>query len=49
MIVVLNADGEVSYTSPALVRLLGYDHLDRIGTEILPDEQLDRARSSSRR
>jgi diguanylate cyclase (GGDEF)-like protein/PAS domain S-box-containing protein len=43
VILVLDAASEVSYTSPALVRLLGYDHLDRIGPEIIPDDELERA------
>jgi diguanylate cyclase (GGDEF)-like protein/PAS domain S-box-containing protein len=43
VIMVINADGLVSYTSPALLRLLGYDHLERIGVEILPDGEVDRA------
>jgi diguanylate cyclase (GGDEF)-like protein/PAS domain S-box-containing protein len=43
VILVLNAKSEVSYTSPALVRLLGYDHLDRIGPEIIPEGELERA------
>ncbi len=42
-IMVLEADGQVSYTSPALIRLLGYKHLERIGREVLPEEEIDRA------
>jgi diguanylate cyclase (GGDEF)-like protein/PAS domain S-box-containing protein len=43
VILVLQADGQVSYTSPALMRLLGYEQLDRIGREVLPDDQIERA------
>jgi diguanylate cyclase (GGDEF)-like protein/PAS domain S-box-containing protein len=43
VIMVVQADGEVSYTSPALLRLLGYRQLERIGREILPDDEIDRA------
>ena len=42
-IMVLGADGTVSYTSPALLRLLGYQELDRVGREVLPDSEIDRA------
>ena len=43
VIMVLQADGVVSYTSPALLRLLGYSQLERIGVEILPDDEVGRA------
>ena len=43
VIMVLQADGVVSYTSPALLRLLGYRQLERIGVEILPDDEVGRA------
>jgi len=43
VIMVLQADGQVSYTSPALLRLLGYKQLERIGREILPEHEIDRA------
>ena len=43
VIMVLGPDGFVSYTSPSLLRLLGYDQLVHIGTDILPDDQVDRA------
>jgi diguanylate cyclase (GGDEF)-like protein/PAS domain S-box-containing protein len=43
IIMVLQADGIVSYTSPALLRLLGYRQLERIGVEILPDDEIERA------
>ena len=43
VIMVMQADGVVSYTSPALLRLLGYRSLERIGVEILPDDEIARA------
>jgi diguanylate cyclase (GGDEF)-like protein/PAS domain S-box-containing protein len=43
VIMVLGPDGYVSYTSPSLLRLLGYEELVHIGTDILPDDQVDRA------
>ena len=43
VIMVLGADGMVSYTSPALMRLLGYEQLEHIGADILPDHEVDRA------
>ena len=43
VILVLKPTGHVSYTSPALLRLLGYERLEHIGTDILPDDEVDRA------
>ncbi|HTK14782.1 MAG TPA: EAL domain-containing protein [Acidimicrobiia bacterium] len=43
VIMVMGPDGFVSYTSPSLLRLLGYDHLVHIGTDILPEDEVDRA------
>ncbi len=43
VIMVMQADGMISYTSPALLRLLGYRSLERIGIEILPDDEIARA------
>jgi diguanylate cyclase (GGDEF)-like protein/PAS domain S-box-containing protein len=43
VIMVLGPDGYVSYTSPSLLRLLGYEQLVHIGTDILPDDEVDRA------
>jgi diguanylate cyclase (GGDEF)-like protein/PAS domain S-box-containing protein len=43
VIMVLGPDGFVSYTSPSLLRLLGYDQLLHIGTDILPEDEVDRA------
>jgi diguanylate cyclase (GGDEF)-like protein/PAS domain S-box-containing protein len=43
VIMVLEADGRVAYSSPALLRLLGYQELERIGKEIIPESELARA------
>ena len=43
VIMVLGPDGMVSYTSPALLRLLGYETLEHIGTDILPTHEIERA------
>jgi diguanylate cyclase (GGDEF)-like protein/PAS domain S-box-containing protein len=43
VIMVIQADGFVSYTSPALLRLLGYEKLEHIGTDFLRAESVERA------
>ncbi len=42
-IMVMQADGSVTYSSPAILRLLGYDQVVHIGADILPANELDRA------
>ena len=42
-IMIIQTDGCVSYTSPGLLRLLGYDRIDHIGSNIVPEESMEEA------
>ena len=42
-IMVLQPTGEVAYTSPAMLRMLGYERLEFFGSDLLAEHELDRA------